>query len=87
DKYSVFLDGTHAVTTVTKKSGGPRQKLLVVKDSFANCLIPFLAREFDIVALDINTSVAASAAAKEYGADAILYVCNAENVVSRGLLK
>ena len=87
DKYSVFLDGTHAVTVITKKSGAPRKKLLVVKDSFANCLIPFLAREFDIVALDINTSASASAAAKEYGADAILYVCNAENVVSRGLLK
>jgi hypothetical protein len=87
DKYSAFLDGTHAITTVTKKSGEPRKKLLVIKDSFANCLIPFLAREFDIVALDISSAPAASAAAKEYGADAILYVCNAENVVSRGLLK
>lgn len=83
DKYSVFLDGTHNLTTV-KKQGGERETLLVAKDSFANCLIPFLAREYDIVAVNIHTITALTAAAEAYGADAILIVCNGENLITTG---
>ena len=83
DKYSVFLDGTHNLTTI-KKQGKNRETLLVVKDSFANCLIPFLAREYDIIAVNIHTINAISAMAENYGADAILIVCNAENIISTG---
>ncbi len=82
-KYSVFLDGTHNLTTI-KKQGENRETLLVVKDSFANCLIPFLAREYDIIAVNIHTINAISAMAENYGADAILIVCNAENIISTG---
>lgn len=83
DKYSVFLDGTHNLTTV-KKPGEERETLLVAKDSFANCLIPFLAREYDIVAVNIHTVTALSTAAEVYGADAILIVCNGENLITTG---
>lgn len=83
DKYAVFLDGTHNLTTV-KKQGEERETLLVVKDSFANCLIPFLAREYDILAVNIHTVNAVSAAAEQYGADAILIVCNGENLITTG---
>lgn len=83
DKYSVFLDGTHNLTTV-KKHGEERETLLVAKDSFANCLIPFLAREYDIVAVNIHTVNAISVAAETYGADAVLIVCNGENLITTG---
>lgn len=83
DKYSVFLDGTHNLTTV-KKRGEERETLLVAKDSFANCLLPFLAREYDIVAVNIHTVTALTAAAEAYGADAILIVCNGENLITTG---
>lgn len=83
DKYSVFLDGTHNLTTVTKK-GEDRETLLIVKDSFANCLIPFLAREYDIIAVNIHTVNAISAMAENYGADAVLTVCNTENLITTG---
>lgn len=83
DKYSVFLDGTHNLTTI-QKQGEERETLLVVKDSFANCLIPFLAREYDIIAVNIHTVNAISAAAEAYGADAILIVCNGENLMTTG---
>ena len=86
DKYSVFLDGTHGVTAVTKKSGEARKTLLVIKDSFANCLIPFLSREFDIVALDISSAAQLKSAVEQYSPDALLTVCNAENIVSNGAL-
>lgn len=85
DKYSVFLDGTHDITTI-KKIGEERDTLLVAKDSFANCLIPFLAREFDIVAVNLATNTFVSAFAENYGADAVLIVFNTENIITTGHL-
>ncbi len=85
DKYSLFLDGTHNITTITK-SGSDRETLLVVKDSFANCLIPFLAREFDIIALDLKSNPDISSAAMQYSVDAVLIVYNTENLISTGNL-
>lgn len=85
DKYSLFLDGTHNITTITK-SGSDRETLIVAKDSFANCLIPFLAREFDIVALDLKSNPNLSSAAEQYSADAVLIVFNTENLISTGNL-
>ena len=85
DKYSVFLDGTHGVTTI-KKNGAERDTLLIAKDSFANCLIPFLAREFDIVALNLADSSFITAYAETYQADAVLLVYNTENLITTGEL-
>ncbi|MBD2869025.1 DHHW family protein [Paenibacillus arenilitoris] len=45
DKYAVFLNGNHALLRIaTAVPGG--KKLLVVKDSYANSLIPFLTEHF-----------------------------------------
>lgn len=53
DKYPVFLDGNHAFTRIVNhdSDGG---KLLILKDSYAHCLVPFLAAHYsqiDIVDL------------------------------------
>ena len=53
DKYAVFLDGNHALLRIMT-DGPPEKKLLVVKDSYANSLIPFLTGhygEIDVVDL------------------------------------
>ena len=55
DKYSVFLDGTHDVVTVTKKDGKDRPKLAIFKDSFANSVAPFLAQHFDLVLYNLSS--------------------------------
>ncbi len=81
DKYSVFLDSTHNVTEI-KKEGVERETLLIAKDSFANCLIPFLAREFDIVALNLNTFTTISSFAEYYNASAVLICYNTENLIT-----
>ncbi len=52
DPYSVFAGGNQAVIEI---SGGERngRTLLLVKDSFANCMMPFLAEDFEkVVAVD-----------------------------------
>ena len=51
DKYLVFLGGNYSRITITKKSA-QRPKLLLIKDSFANAMIPFLARHFDLDVID-----------------------------------
>ncbi len=50
DKYSYFLGGNHAVTVITgpEKNG---KTLLLVKDSYAHSIAPFLADEYEQVTL------------------------------------
>lgn len=55
DKYSVFLDGTHDVVTITKKDGQDRPTLAIFKDSFANSVAPFLAQHFDLVLYNLSS--------------------------------
>ena len=81
DKYAAFLDGTHNVTKI-KKPGQNRETLLIAKDSFANCLIPFLAREYDIVALNLRTFTDLSSFVEAYSASAVLVVYNMENIMT-----
>ncbi|KEQ27716.1 DHHW family protein [Paenibacillus tyrfis] len=45
DKYTVFFDGNHSLIRITTGLRD-RAKLLVVKDSYANSLIPFLTPHF-----------------------------------------
>lgn len=45
DKYSLFLDGNHPLVKITTKSPN-QKKLLIIKDSYANCLIPFLTSHY-----------------------------------------
>ncbi len=52
DKYSLFLSGTNAGVTITKNTDEARPKLLILNDSFANSVVPFLALHFDIEMTD-----------------------------------
>jgi hypothetical protein len=54
DQYAVFLDGDHP-QVIIRTDGVPGRRLLVVKDSFANSLLPFLALHFaEIHVLDLR---------------------------------
>jgi len=54
DKYTVFFGGNHSVTDI--KTGNKTGKtLLVIKDSFAHNLAPFLIKDYDrIIMLDLR---------------------------------
>ena len=86
DHYSAFLDGTHDVVTITRKDGAPRERLLIIKDSFANALAPFLAQHFDLVLLNLSSTrqdyTNVSALAREYDADAVMLVYTIENLLT-----
>ncbi len=48
DKYAVYFGGNQALIKIQTEADTAR-KILVIKDSYANCLIPFMLGEFDEV--------------------------------------
>lgn len=64
DKYEVFMNGNHKLVKI-KTVNNLHKKLLVIKDSYANCFIPFLINHYgsiDVVDLryytdDINSII------------------------------
>lgn len=48
DKYEVFMGGNYAKVTVTTGADTGRS-LLLIKDSFANCFLPFIAADYDSI--------------------------------------
>jgi len=51
DKYTVYLDGNHALVRLTNPEAAGSGSLLVIRDSFSNCLGGFLADSFETVIL------------------------------------
>ena len=90
DKYSTFLDGTHDVVTVQKRDGEDRPTLLLLKDSFANAMAPFLAQHFDLVLLNLssvrNDFTNVTRYVEEYQADRVLLLYTVENAVTANKL-
>ncbi len=54
DKYSAFIGGNNARVLVTATSDSNREKLLLIKDSFAHSVAPFLAAHFDLDIIDLR---------------------------------
>lgn len=54
DKYAIYFGGNHSFMEI-KTDAGTGRKILVIKDSYANCFIPFMLGEFDeIDVLDLR---------------------------------
>lgn len=53
DLYASFLGGNTARLDVTLP-GQERPRLLLIKDSFAHAMVPFLAQHYDIVVIDLR---------------------------------
>lgn len=75
DKYPIFLDGNHAFERITNQSqnGG---KLLVLKDSYAHCFVPFLINNYSqIDMVDLRYYLdSVSKLVSEEGYDEVLFL-------------
>ena len=49
DKYAMFLRGNDELCVIRSDHAGNGRHLIVFKDSYANCLIPFLTYQYDII--------------------------------------
>ncbi|MEA4854065.1 MAG: DHHW family protein [Christensenella sp.] len=84
DKYSVFLDGNHSMARIMNPDakGG---KLLIIKDSFAHCMAPFLAKEYseiDMVDLRYFKRQSVSELMKERGITQVLVLYGVDDFVN-----
>ncbi len=88
DKYSAFLDGTHGILTVKKNTDEQRETLLVLKDSFLNSMVPFLAQHYDLVVVNLSVGGVQPLEVyiEQYGCDGVLIVYNAENIIENNAL-
>lgn len=84
DAYSAFLGGNNGHVRVTKKEGNgtaDRPTLLLIKDSFAHALAPFLAQHYDLEIIDLRYYVGSTMAlARE--ADAVLLFVGLDSLAS-----
>ncbi len=87
DKYSLFLSGTNANVTVTRNDASDRPKMLILNDSFANSVVPFLARHYDIEMIDprfLKSELYDKLSSGSY--DEILLLMNLDTLSSSSLL-
>ncbi|WP_407386160.1 DHHW family protein [Ruminococcus sp.] len=84
DKYPIFLDGNHPYTVIKNAAASSDEKLLVIKDSFAHSLVPFLADHFsEIVMVDLRYYTApVSELVKNEGIDRVLAVYSIDNLAT-----
>lgn len=46
DKYSLFLDNLHSLIEITNENADSDRELALIKDSYANSMVPFLVRHY-----------------------------------------
>lgn len=46
DKYSFFLNNIHPLVEITNEEASTDSVLVLIKDSYANCIVPFLANHY-----------------------------------------
>lgn len=82
DKYAMFLGGNYPLIDISTTSD-VNKRILVVKDSYANCFIPFLASEYqEIVVVDPRYYYGSvKELVENYGIDEILFLYNTNTFV------
>ncbi|OON97938.1 MAG: hypothetical protein ATN36_02100 [Epulopiscium sp. Nele67-Bin005] len=87
DHYSIFLDNNHPLIQISTDAQTSK-KLLIIKDSYANCFIPFLVGHFDeIHVIDlryINFNIANYA--RTNNLEDILILYNSYNIANENKL-
>lgn len=81
DKYGAFLDGNHGFIRIQGRGTG---KLLVVKDSYGNCFVPYLVENYDQIDVVDYRSYPYGVASlqEEFGYDHILILYCFQSFVS-----
>lgn len=55
DKYAAFLDNNHALIKITNKSNLGKDKILLVKNSYANSFVPFIVSNYkEVYVVDLR---------------------------------
>ena len=84
DMYPVYLDSNHGLTVVDNLDKNTGEVLMLVKDSYANSLVPLLIAHYDkIVMVDVrNYKPAISELLDEYGVTQIIVLQSVEHLIT-----
>ena len=84
DKYSAFLGGNQPLCVIRNENISDGGKLLLIRDSYADSLAPFLAQSFsEVHLLDLRYDRASAAQyAEESGIDVICVLYSVQNFIS-----
>ena len=84
DKYPVYLDGNHPYTVIKNANAASDEKLLIVKDSFAHSLTPFLADHYaEIIMVDMRYYAdPLPGLIESEGVDRVLFVYSIDNLAT-----
>lgn len=87
DKYSYFISGNNPIAVLEKERAEKQRSnrnLLVVKDSYSHCMLPFLADDFDsVTAVDMRYFRSnLDRVIEEYGITDVLFLYNIYNFAS-----
>ena len=91
DEYNVFLGGTNTHIRVTDSTDQEKPTLILLKDSFAQSLAPYLARHYQLVLLDPRTYKTANGSIAEliasYQPDRVLLLYGIDTLCDSTSLK
>ena len=84
DKYPIYLDGNHPYTVIKNSAASSNDKLLVIKDSFAHSMVPYLADHYsEIIMVDLRYySEPVSKLIEKEGIDRVLVVYSIDNLAT-----
>ena len=82
DRYLTFLDGNHSLVKI--ETGNEGKKLLLIKDSFAHSIAPFLAENYsEIIMIDLRYyGAAVKNLIEEQGINEIMFLYSIENLAT-----
>lgn len=89
DKYTYFLGGNHELVDIRTEAGNGRT-LVILKDSFANCFVPYLLGDYEhIVMVDLRYyKGSVSELVEKESADEVLVLYEMTNLLTdRGIIK
>ena len=92
DKYPIFLDGNHAITTIENHNNKNGKTLLILKDSYAHCFATMVCENYEtVIMVDLRYyRGAVSQLIEEREVDELLFLYGVENAASMsdiGLLR
>ena len=88
DMYTVYLDGNQPIVRITNPANAGKGKLLVIRDSYANCIGPMLAESYEeVVMIDLRYyKQSISAMVEAEGIDNVLVMYSIGNFMTDGNL-
>lgn len=84
DMYTVFLDGNQPMVSIRNEANAGKGKLLIIRDSYANCIGPMLAESYEeVVMIDLRYyRLPASQLCQTEGFDRVLILYSLGNFTS-----